>query len=114
VKVEDFSINLLSPGNDTSFRRTPSLTFLWADNGLDFFRLQFSSRSDFGSGTITLPISKKGGASWVSGNAYTPTTSEWTKVYQLGRNKKVIYWRVYSTDGSGNTIVSGAFRLLMK
>jgi len=114
VKAESLCITLLSPGNDTSFRRTPPLTFQWADNGLSFFRLQFSSRSDFGGGTITLPISKKGGSSWVSGNAYTPTTSEWSKVYQLGRNKKVIYWRVYSADGSGNTIVSGTFRLLMK
>jgi hypothetical protein len=114
VKVEGLSITLQSPGNDTYFRRTPPLTFQWADNGLSFFRLQFSSSPDFGRGTITLPIAKKGGSSWVSGNTYTPTSSEWDKVYQLGRNKKAIYWRVYSTDGGGNPIVSGTFRLLMK
>lgn len=114
VKVEGFSIALLSPGNDTYFRRTAPLTFEWADNGPDFFRLQFSSWPDFGKGTITLPVSKKGGSSWVSGNSYTPTLSEWSKVSQLGRKSKTIYWRAYSIDGSGNTIVSEPFRILMK
>lgn len=114
VKLESFSIILLSPENDTLFRRTPPLTFQWSDSNLNSFRLQFSGSADFGRGTITLPVSKKGVSSWVNGNTYTPTSSEWDKVSQLGRNRKPIYWRVYSIDGSGNTIVSGTFRLLMK
>ncbi len=108
-----FSIALRSPLNDTPFRRrTPPTTFQWADTGLDHFRIQFSSGPGFGPGTITLPLSKKGGASWVRGNTYTPAATEWNRVAQLGWNRKSrIYWRVYGTDGSGHTIVSETFRL---
>jgi hypothetical protein len=113
VGAETQAITLLSPPDAAYFRRTPPLVFQWSESGLDRFRVEFSRRPDFSGGTISLPIAKKKGTAWVSGNPYRPTPSEWAKVSRFFKNASSLSWRVHGTDGSGNTSTSSAFRLLM-
>lgn len=113
VGPEVQAITLLSPADAASFRRTPPPVFQWSDSGLDRFQVEFSRRSDFSGGTITLPIAKRKGTAWVSGNAYRPTPSEWAKVSRLFKKASRLYWRVHGTDGSGNASTSEVFRLMM-
>jgi hypothetical protein len=104
-------ITLLSPKHFASEPAGARITFEWAADGFKQFKIEVSNRIDFKSKAATFSgLSKERQESttkqWGTAHAYTPTTNEWKIVRRLGKDGKLVYWRVVGKDGSGKGIVS--------
>lgn len=96
-------IILIFPEENAQLDDSSPVEFKWDGTGFDLFQLQLCNRSDFKKGAIVLPMT---GKRWISDSSYTPGAKEWNKIKQLGRNGKMVYWRVNGKNESGNVLSS--------
>jgi len=107
--------NLLNP-EDGAILSAP-ITFNWQGIGYNKFKLQFCPNESFSSSgpLLTLPqgegslLRRRGGfeiqdsqEQWIAEPYYIPTDKEWQLIKGIGRESKVIYWRLMATDAEGN------------
>ena len=114
VSITVGGISLTHPKHQGTVPAGSPATFRWVGDNAHRFKLQFSKRSDFKSGVVTLPSAVKKAADPWAGNAcitdrsFTPNARQWKMIRDLGQKGEIIYWRVHGKNKAGKSVFSKA------
>ena len=79
------------------FADSPPPAFMWTKGDHPLFRVEWSSATDFGSGTVVTS------GAWRNAESFQPSAKLWLTILKLGLTNGTIQWRVRAKDGRALT-----------